>query len=139
VVHLHIGILFSYLKQRHDEFCGQMNRTWKHHPVWGNPDPKGHAWYGLTDKWILAKKYRIPLIQSTDSKKLNKKECLSEDASVSLRRRNKIVTGSTGMEGPGWVREGSGERGQNEVWWGDMRGSGEWMEICNCRRVGRNL
>jgi hypothetical protein len=27
VVHLHIGILFSYLKQRHDEFCGQMNRT----------------------------------------------------------------------------------------------------------------
>jgi hypothetical protein len=26
------------------------------------PDPKGHAWYVLTDKWILAKKYRMPII-----------------------------------------------------------------------------
>jgi hypothetical protein len=25
----------------------------------GNPDQKGHAWCVLTDKWILAKKYRI--------------------------------------------------------------------------------
>jgi hypothetical protein len=27
-----------------------------------NPDPKGHVWYVLTDKWILAKRYRIPII-----------------------------------------------------------------------------
>jgi hypothetical protein len=29
-------------------------------------DPKGQAWYACTDKWILAKKYRIPSIQVTD-------------------------------------------------------------------------
>jgi hypothetical protein len=43
--------------------------------------PKGHAWYVLTHKWmILAIKYRIPILFSTDSKKLNKKEASSEDA-----------------------------------------------------------
>ena len=30
--------------------------------------------YVLTGKWILAKKYRIPMIQPTDHKKFNKKE-----------------------------------------------------------------
>ena len=35
---------------------------------------KSHSWYVLTDKWILAIKYRIPMIHSTDPKKLNKKE-----------------------------------------------------------------
>jgi hypothetical protein len=28
----------------------------------GNKDPERHAWYVLTDKWILAQKYRIPMI-----------------------------------------------------------------------------
>jgi hypothetical protein len=37
-------------------------------------DPKGHAWYVLTYKWILTIKYRISMIPPTDSKKLNKKE-----------------------------------------------------------------
>lgn len=37
-------------------------------------DPKEHAWYVLTDKWILAIKYRIPMIQLTYYKTLNKKE-----------------------------------------------------------------
>ena len=36
--------------------------------------------YVLTDKWILAKKYRIPMIHPTDPKKLNKKEGPSKDA-----------------------------------------------------------
>ena len=30
--------------------------------------------YVLTDKWVLAKKYRLPMNNPTDSKKLNKKE-----------------------------------------------------------------
>jgi hypothetical protein len=38
------------------------------------PDPKGHTWYALTGKWILAKKLHIPTIQLTDHMKLNKKE-----------------------------------------------------------------
>jgi hypothetical protein len=28
----------------------------KYHPEWGNKDPKGHAWYVLTNKWLSAKK-----------------------------------------------------------------------------------
>jgi hypothetical protein len=32
-----------------------MNGTRKYHPEWGNSDPKRHAWYVLTYKWILAK------------------------------------------------------------------------------------
>ena len=31
-------------------------------------------------KWLLAKKYRIPMIHHTDPKKLNKKEGPSKDA-----------------------------------------------------------
>jgi hypothetical protein len=32
-----------------------MDGTRKYHPEWGNSDAKGHAWYVLTNKWILAK------------------------------------------------------------------------------------
>ena len=59
-VHLHSEILFSYYKQWH-EFCRQVDGTRKY-PEWGNSDPKGHAWYVLTDKCILAKKFGIPKI-----------------------------------------------------------------------------
>ena len=49
-----------------------MDGTRKYYPEWGNSDPKGHAHYILTNKWILApmppKKYRIPKIQSTELK-----------------------------------------------------------------------
>jgi hypothetical protein len=46
-----------------------------------------------TDKWILAKKYRIPMIQLTDCTKFNKKEGLSEDVSIPFRRGNKTNHG----------------------------------------------
>ena len=46
-----------------------------------------------TDKWILAKKYRIPMIQLTDCKKFNKKEGPSEDVSIPFRRGNKTNHG----------------------------------------------
>jgi hypothetical protein len=36
--------------------------------------------YVLTYKWILARKYRIPMLFSTDPKKLKKKEGTDEDA-----------------------------------------------------------
>ena len=33
-----------------------------------------HTWYVLTDKWILAQKLRIPMIQPTNHVELKKKE-----------------------------------------------------------------
>ena len=37
-----------------------MGRTRKYHPEKGNPYPKGHAWYILTDKYILIKSQNSP-------------------------------------------------------------------------------
>jgi hypothetical protein len=50
-------------------------------------------WYALTDMWILAQKLGITKIQFTDHMKLKNKEDQSVDASVLLRRVNKILTG----------------------------------------------
>jgi hypothetical protein len=55
-----------------------MDRTREYYLEKVNTGPKGHAWYILIDKWILAQRYRIPMIQSTDCKKFNKKEVPSE-------------------------------------------------------------
>jgi hypothetical protein len=49
--------------------------------------------YALTDKWILVQKFGIPKIQLTDHMKLKNKEDKSVDATVLLRRGNKILTG----------------------------------------------
>jgi hypothetical protein len=49
-----------------------------------------HGMYVLKDKWILVKMLRIPKIQFTDHMKL-KKEDLSVDTSVILKRVNKIL------------------------------------------------
>ena len=54
---------------------------------------KRHTRYVLTDKWTLAQKFRIPKIQFTDHMKPKKKEDQSVDASVLLRRVNKILAG----------------------------------------------
>jgi hypothetical protein len=50
--------------------------------------------YALTDKWILAQKFGIPKIQFTDHMKPKKKEDQIVDASVLLRRGNKVLTGA---------------------------------------------
>ena len=47
--------------------------------------------YALTDKWILVQKLGIPKIQFIDHVKIKKKEDQSVDASVLLRRGNKIL------------------------------------------------
>ena len=67
-----------------------MDGTRKYYPEWGNPITKEHTWYALTDKWILAQKFRIPKIQFTDHMKLKKKEDHSVDTLVLLRKGNKI-------------------------------------------------
>jgi hypothetical protein len=67
-------------------FAGKEIGTRKYHPESGNPNPKRHTWYILTDEWILAQKFRIPMVQLTDNMKLYKKEEQNVDASIPLRR-----------------------------------------------------
>ena len=56
------------------------------------------------------------MIQPTDHKKFNKKEGPSEDASIPLRRENKIIMGGRGSEELGWKTGGRGERMRDLVW-----------------------
>jgi hypothetical protein len=42
------------------------------------------------------KQYRIPEIQSTELKKVNKLKCPSEDASVPLEKERKAITSGEG-------------------------------------------
>jgi hypothetical protein len=51
-----------------------------------------------TDKLILVQKLGIPRIKLTDPIKFNKKEGQSVDASMSLRRENKIIIAGRGRE-----------------------------------------
>jgi hypothetical protein len=62
--------------------------------------------YVLIDKWILGKKLRIP----TDCMKLKQKEDQIMDASVLLRRGNKILTGGRRWEEL-WRKKGGGGKG----------------------------
>jgi hypothetical protein len=57
-----------------------MDETRKYHSEWGNPNIKEQTWYVPTDKWILAQKLRVPMIQFTDHMMLNKKENQSVNA-----------------------------------------------------------
>ena len=59
---------------------------------------KGHTWYALTDKWILAQKLGIPKIQFIDYMKLKKKEDESVGASVLLRKGNIFIEVGEGGE-----------------------------------------
>ena len=59
---------------------------------------KEHTSYVLTDKWILAKKLRIPMIQLTDHMNLKEKEDQSLYSSVQFKRGNKIIPGGRGRE-----------------------------------------
>ena len=59
---------------------------------------------------ISQKRYRIPKIQSTELKKLNKLKCPSEDASVPLGREKKAITSGEGGRDLGGKVEGRGRR-----------------------------
>jgi hypothetical protein len=67
-----------------------MDASGGYHPEWGNLITKGHTWYALTDKRILAQKLRIPKLQFAKHMKLKKKEDQSVDTSFLLRMGNKI-------------------------------------------------
>jgi hypothetical protein len=49
------------------------------------------------------------MIQLTDYIKFNMNKDPGEDASITLRKEKKIITGGRGRKGPGWKR-GEGER-----------------------------
>jgi hypothetical protein len=74
-----------------------MDGTKKYCPERGNPDTKEHTSYVLNDKWMLAQKVRIPMIQPTNLMKLKKKEYKSVDASIQHKMGNKIITGNRGL------------------------------------------
>jgi hypothetical protein len=56
------------------------------------------------------------IIKPTEHKKLNKKEGLSEDASVPLRRENKNNHWRQREGGTWWEWKEEGERVQDHVW-----------------------
>ena len=62
VVHLHNGVLLSYLKECIYEIPRQMDGPGGYHPERSNPITKELTQYVLTDKCILAQKLRIPKI-----------------------------------------------------------------------------
>jgi hypothetical protein len=100
VVHLHNGILFSYLKQGHQNFVSkwmELENIILSEVIQTLKDMNGV--YTLTVDF--SQKYRIPMIHSTEPKKVNKKEDPSEDASIPLKMGNKIITGGRGREGQG--------------------------------------
>jgi hypothetical protein len=90
------------------EFCRLMDETRKYDPEWGNWDPKGHAWYVFSNKWILAKK--VQNTQNTELKKVNKPKTQvlnpTWGGGVESIRRG-------WAEGGTWVGEGTG-RGKGE-------------------------
>ena len=85
-----------------------MDGSGGHHPEWGNPITKELTQYVLTDKWILAQKFRIPKIQFAKHMKLKKNEDQSVVTLPLLRIGNKIpMEGVTetkfGAEMKGWT------------------------------------
>ena len=58
------------------------------------------------------KKYRMPKIQSTESKEINKLKGPSEDALVPLGREKKVITSGEGGRDLGGKVDGSGQIGR---------------------------
>jgi hypothetical protein len=84
---------------------------------------------GTTNKWILAKKFRIPMAQLIELRKFNKKKGPSVAISIPLRRGNKIITGGRGREGPGCERVGGGKMGVQDQVWARQESSPEDQEM----------
>jgi hypothetical protein len=80
----------------------------------------------------ISQNYRIPRMQSTELKMVNKLKGSSEDASIPLGREKKAVTVvGRGKEGPGWKGEGKGKHDQ-------VLGAGNRSEALRASRMNRN-
>jgi hypothetical protein len=118
-----------------------MDETRKYYPEWSNSDPKRHAWYVLTNKCILVnnnnnnKTYRIPRIpkiQFTELKKVNKLKRPMMVLQYRLRERRKQPQWV--MEGRTW--EGKGMVGGGEKWkWSGF----EWRKSTEALRAGGRM
>jgi hypothetical protein len=84
--------------------------------------------------WRLDQKLRISTVQFTDHVKLKKNKDQSVDASILLRRKNKIITGGRGREGPGREREGGRGREVARSSMGSDR-----REVQKVRKFNRNI
>jgi hypothetical protein len=73
--------------------------------------------YSLISKCLGKKRYKIPKIQSTELKKINKLKCPSEDTSVSLEREKKAITSGEGGQdlGGNVDRGGVGSGGEPDL------------------------
>jgi hypothetical protein len=111
-----------------------MDGSRKYHPEGGNSVIKEHMWYVLTDKFLLSKERGIPMIQLMDHMKLKRKEEQRVDASVLLRRGNKIIKGR-GWEGLGKKR-GEGREGKRGAESGMGGGGGDVQRV---RKLNRGV
>lgn len=77
------------------------------------------TWYKLSDQWILAEKFRIPMRKLTNHTYISKKECLRVDDSIPLRSGNKITMGSRRLGDKLCGRregDGKGRQDQHCLW-----------------------
>ena len=112
-----------------------MDGTRKYYPEWDNPDTKELTWCVLTEKWILAQKLTIPMIQPTDFMELRRKEYEGVDVSVLHWVGNRMIMGGAGRGRPGSKRRKGGNKGRphqelKEIW-ERYRGSENWTKICS--------
>jgi hypothetical protein len=76
----------------------------------------------FTNRWILPKQYRIPRIQSTGVKKVNKLKSPSNGASILLRSKKKTICwgveweGGRDQGGRGYMEAKRGTRSGTEGW-----------------------
>jgi hypothetical protein len=117
----------------------QSHQQWRSVPL--SPHPHQHLlvnWvFDLINKWILAKKLRIPTIHLTDHMKLKKKEDQSDESEKDLtewvRRGNKTITGGRGQKGPERERGGGLRKGAESGVGGDGR------KVQRARKLNRSV
>ena len=77
-----------------------------------------HGIYSLISGYYQNQnKCRIPRIQSTELKKVDKQKGPSEDVSILLGREKKAITGGGWRKGPGCERRQGGEEGNMIGYW----------------------
>jgi hypothetical protein len=98
-----------------------MDGTRKYHPGQGNSDAKEHTWYVFTDKWILAHKFTMPMIQPTDQMELRRMEDQGVDVSVLHRVGTRMILGGGGRGTWKGEKRGRKKGGQVSGTGGDRR------------------
>jgi len=121
VVYLHKGILFSYYKTRHHEFCRQMDRIWDYHPEWAKPNPKRTCMVWTHLYVDIGHEIEDAHVTLYRSKEVKQEEKHKEDAWISLKRENKIVIRSRWREGTGWESVWEKNEGVQVQMWQGMR------------------